>query len=96
MIDLPQKKRIENRPLIQRYITGLPDNCLELLLPLTESELDQFEMNLRQCRIDEEIRHSVLAVQKRFNLPLRAHESIRETMTRLRVKRLRRRRNRNL
>lgn len=84
-------KKLRDFPYLREYIQKIPSNCWPLLLPGSACDFKELEDAIRECRAEEEIRNSVMSVQMRFGLPLRPNLSVRETLLRLRIQKLKKR-----
>ncbi|MDF1543599.1 MAG: hypothetical protein P1R58_00695 [bacterium] len=86
------KEQLQNFPYLRKYLSEIPSNCWSLLVPNSVTKFKEFEYTIRECWAEGEIRDSVMSVQNRFGLPLRPNLSIRETLQRLRIRKLKSRR----
>ena len=79
-------------PEIRHYAAGLPESIRDILLEGVEESPDAFISAIKKLRLKEEERNYVLNIQRNHGLACRPHESVKETMIRVRLKILRRRR----
>jgi hypothetical protein len=71
-------------PLVSRYIARIPEDLRDLLIPPHE-HLAQFAAAVKALRTKEEERYYVLDIQRRYRIPIRPNESVKETMIRVRL-----------
>ncbi len=76
--------------LTEKYLSRLPEDIRYLLAPAADRR-DEFEAAIKSLRRKEEERYYVMRLQKRYGLPIRPSETVKETMIRARLIILRRR-----
>jgi len=85
------KKAPGEYPLVSRYVARIPEDLRDLLIPPHE-QLAEFATAVKSLRIKEEERYYVLDIQRRYRIPIRPNESVKETMIRVRLAIIRKRR----
>jgi hypothetical protein len=75
--------------LLEHYLRRIPSSLRDLLVPRTRRERYRFAKAIKALRIREEERNYVRELQKKFDLPLRPNETVKETMIRVRLRRFR-------
>ena len=85
------KQDTERHPLVAEYLSRIPAELHDLLAPGQE-QAAEFVAAIKSLRDIEEERSYVMAIQRRYELPLRPNESIKRTMIRVRLETLRQRR----
>jgi|GEM_PF-4288413 len=85
------KKAPGEYPLVSKYVARIPEDLADLLIPPDE-HLARFASAIKALRIREEERNYVLDIQGHYRVPIRPNESVKETMIRVRLAILRKRR----
>lgn len=89
------KKALDRNPLLRRYMDGIHEDVWELFLPKDQDEWPSLATAVIALRLVEEERRYVISLQHKYDLPLRPNESVKSTMIRVRIRRLRRRKRSN-
>lgn len=68
-----------------KALEGIPEDLLDLFVPESKKELDQFEINIVRwlARVNE--REKVIKFQKHYGLPLHPNQSLREVAIRIKI-----------
>ena len=77
--------------LLEKYLARIPEDLRDLLAPSSD-HLEEFELAIKSLRLKEEERYYVMQLQRRHGLPIRPFETVKETMIKVRLTILRRRR----
>jgi len=77
--------------LLEKYLARIPEDIRYLLAPAAD-RLKEFEEAIKSLRRKEEERYYVMRLQRRYGLPIRPFETVKETMIRARLTILRKRR----
>jgi hypothetical protein len=85
---------LEQYPVIKEYLSNIPTDIWDLLLPDSPADLAQFSSDIRSCRAQQEERDFIMEVQIRHGLPLRPNASVRDTVIAVRIQHLREKRRR--
>ena len=84
-------KEADHHPVVERYLARIPADLHDLLLP-DPQQAAEFVAAIKSLRDIEEERSYVMALQRRYELPLRPNESIKRTMIQVRLQILKKRR----
>jgi len=84
-------KEADHHPVVVKYLARIPADLHDLLLP-DPKHAAEFVVAIKSLRDIEEERSYVMALQRRYALPLRPNESIKRTMIRVRLEILKKRR----
>jgi hypothetical protein len=76
----------DRHPMIQQYLSQIPEQLWGVLGPDDESGLREFSQRIKALRLWEEERAYVRELQELYELPLRPNETVKETMIRARLK----------
>lgn len=82
---------IANTSLVEKYLARIPEDLRDLLGPDLK-RLEEFALAIKALRIKEEERGYVMDIQYRYGLPLRPNESVKQTMIKVRLAILKKRR----
>lgn len=74
------------RAELDRYRRQIPRQLWDLLVPPEGPAAGEFAVALKRLRIREQERNYVMSIQRRFGIAIRPNESVKESMTRVRVK----------
>ena len=74
------------RTQVERYRSQIPAQLWDILLPEGDDDLEVFVASIKRLRIKEQERNYVMAIQRKFQIPVRPHESVKESMARARAK----------
>ena len=81
------KKAIDRFPWLKRYLSGLPEDLWPQLLPDDPGDNPEFAQAVKGQRLLDEERSYVIALQQRYNMPLRPNMSVKDTMIGVRLRR---------
>ena len=73
---------------LERYCLQIPHQLWDLLLPGKGNDSFQFAVEVKRLRIREQERNYVMSIQRKFGIAIRPNETVKEAMTRVRLKRL--------
>jgi hypothetical protein len=73
---------------IERYRVQIPRQLWNILLPREGESPHAFAVAIKRLRIREQERNYVMSIQRKFRIPVRPNETVKESMTRVRLKRL--------
>lgn len=77
---------------IVKMLEGIPEDLVDLFTPNNEDELDQLEINVAKWLARSQEREKIMRLQKRYGLPLRPNQSLRDLTIRLKILELKKRR----
>lgn len=77
---------------VVKMLEGIPKDLIDLFAPSNEDELAQLEINIVRWLARSQERAKVMQLQKRFDLPLRPNQSLRDVTIRLKILDLKRKR----
>lgn len=80
-----------NHALVEKYLARIPEDLRDLLGPDSERR-EEFALAIKALRIKEEERGYVMDIQTRYGLPIRPNETVKQTMIKVRLAILRKRR----
>ena len=81
-------RALDEYPILQKYLSGIPQDLWGLLLPDDKAHLGQLAAAVKAQRIRQEERNYVMDLQYQYRLPLRPNETVKETMIRARLRQL--------
>jgi len=85
------KQEIERHLLVEEYMAQIPVDLSNLLVP-DQEHLAEFAAAVKSLRFKEEERSYVMDIQQDYRIPLRPNETVKQTMIRVRLAILKRRR----
>jgi len=85
-IDPELIRALEEYPILQKYLSGIPQELWDLLLPDDKAHLGQLASAVKAQHIRQEERNYVMDLQFQYRLPLRPNETVKETMIRARLR----------
>lgn len=84
-------KDIARDDCIENYVSVIPKNLRDLLIPANPDELSGFCSTIHKLRVREVEREYVMDLQRVYRIPIRPNESVKATMIRVRLKVLKQR-----
>lgn len=75
---------------VQKYLKTLPKDVRDIFTPVTEDELLQLELRLAHFGKIQKDKVQVMQLQKQFNLAFRPNMTLRDTIIRVKIEFLRR------
>jgi hypothetical protein len=79
-------------PLLQKYIAQIPRDLRHILIPRSEQGKAKLAAAVKAFRLRQVERNYVLDLQQYYKLPTRPNETVKQTMIRVRLAMLKRRR----
>lgn len=73
---------------VVKMLEGIPEDLVDLFMPNDEDALAQLEMNIVNWSVKIKARAEVIRLQKRYELPLRPNQSLRDVTIRLKILKL--------
>jgi len=70
---------------VVKMLDGIPKDLVDLFTPNTDDELDQLEINVVRWWPRSQEREKVMRLQKRYDLPLKPNQSLRDVTIRIRI-----------
>ena len=70
---------------VVKMLKGIPEDLIDLFTPNNNDELTQLEINIVKWLTKVQDRAKVMTLQKRYGLPLRPNQSLRDVRIRLRI-----------
>lgn len=80
-----EKSSISLQQESEKYLKGIPDFLHSIFIP-EQHEKETFIERARKLRIREKERNYVMEIQRNNKIPLRPNESLKQTMIRVRLK----------
>jgi hypothetical protein len=71
---------------LDRYRSRIPQQLWDILIPADEANSGEFAISIKRLRIREQERDYVMTIQRKFGITVRPNESVKEAMTRVRLK----------
>jgi len=76
--------------LSAQRLADIPKELWYIFLPVTEKESEQCGINIYMFDLRKKERDEVMSIQRKYNLPLRPNETMRQTLIKLNIKKLKR------
>ena len=78
-------------PELDFYKKQIPEDLWDIFIPYDETDLLKLSYDIKRLRIKEKERQYVLEIQNHYGLPIRPNATLKETMIRVRLKFLKKR-----